>query len=45
MIDSSSRSAARNQHSSGFASWDARLSWNRGEEIGVLLELGWYSGS
>ena len=44
MIDSSSRSAARNQHSSGFALWDARLPWNRGEEIGVLLELCWYSG-
>ena len=41
---SSSQSAVRNQCSSGFAVWDAGWPWSSGEEVGVLLELGWYSG-
>ena len=42
--ESSTRSAARNQCSSGFASWDAGLPWSRGKEVGILFELRWYSG-
>ena len=42
--ESSTHSAVRNQCSSGFASWDAGLPWSHGEEVGVLLELGWYAG-
>ena len=33
----------RNQCSSGFAAWDAGLSWSRGKEVGVFFQLGWYS--
>ena len=40
----SSPSAVRNQCSSGFVAWGAGLHWSRGREVGVLLELGWYSG-
>ena len=40
----SSPSAARNQCSSGFVAWGAGLHWSPGGEVGVLLELGWYSG-
>ena len=34
----------RNQCSSGFAARGVGLQWSRGREVGVLLELGWYSG-
>ena len=42
--ESSSRTAARNQCSSEFAAQDAGFHWIRGMEVGVLLELDWYSG-
>ena len=34
----------RNQCSSGFAARDAGLQWSHGRDVGVLLELGCYSG-
>ena len=42
--ESSSQSAVINQCSSGFAARDAGLHWSCGRDVGVLLELGWYSG-
>ena len=41
---SSSRSAVRNECSSEFAAWDAGWPWSSGEEVRILLKLGWYSG-
>ena len=41
--DNSICNAARNQLSSGFASWDAGFPWSHGEEVVVLLVLGWYT--
>ena len=40
----SSRCAARNQSSSGFAAQDAGFHWIHGTEVRVLLKFGWYSG-
>ena len=40
----SSPIAAGNQCSSGVPVWDARFHWSHGGKLGVLSELGWYSG-
>ena len=42
--ESSSQSAVINQCFSGFAAWNAGLHWSPSREVGVLLELVWYSG-